>query len=156
MKKTHMLLLTALAAGALAGCAGSPDSQQLSQKSVEYECGPGGERPLTVQYTFRGDEAISARVIHMNQAVDMARVTSGNADMVGNTFRGGGYTWTTGKFDHGDVDEVDGDMLTQDAPPAAQGPGHGPAYGAGAQAGMAAGGGTGTVGNILLRDCRVS
>src|SRR5690606_32584087 len=130
MNKTHTLLIAAAAAAALAGCAGSPDRQQLSQKTVEYRCGPGGEQPLTVQYTFRGEEALSARVVHMNQAVDMARVTSGNADMVGNTFRGGGYTWTTGKFDHGDVDEVDGDMLTQDMPAGAQGAAQGSGYGA--------------------------
>ncbi len=142
MKKSYMLLLAGVAVAGLAGCAGSPDSQQLSQKTVEYGCGPGGEQPLTVQYTFRGDEALSARVLHMNQAVDMTRVTSSNADMVGNTFRGGGYTWVTGKFDRDDVDEVDGDMLTQDSP-------------AGAAAAGAAVGNTGMVGTVLLRNCRV-
>lgn len=142
MKKSYMLLLAGVAVAGLAGCAGSPDSQQLSQKTVEYDCGPGGEQPLTVQYTFRGDEALSARVLHMNQAVDMTRVTSSNADMVGNTFRGGGYTWVTGKFDRDDVDEVDGDMLTQDSP-------------AGAAAAGAAVGNTGMVGTVLLRNCRV-
>lgn len=145
MKKTHMLLLSGAAAIALAGCAGPRDSEQLSQKTVEYGCGPGGEQPLTVQYTFRGNEAISARVIHMNRAVDMTRVTSGNADMVGNTFRGGGNTWVTGKFDRDDVDEVNGDMLLQDTPASAQGGAYGAA--ASAPAGMA--------GTILLRDCRV-
>lgn len=143
MRKCHILLLTGAAVIGLAGCAGSPDSQELTQKTVEYNCGPGGEQPLTVQYTFRGDEALSARVVHMNQAVDMTRVTSGNADMVGNTFRGGGFTWVTGKFDRDDVDEVDGNLLTQDNP------------GAAGQASMPASGGTGMVGTILLRDCKV-
>ena len=152
MKKTYMLLLAGVAVAGLAGCAGSPDSQQLSQATVEYECGPGGEQPLTVQYTFRGNEALSARVVHMNQAIDMARVTSGNADMVGNTFRGGGHTWVTGKFDRDDVDEVDGDMLTRDTPAsAAQGGMQGGGYAAGMHAGQA-----GMVGTVLLRDCRVT
>lgn len=159
MKKTQMLLFAGIAAIGLAGCAGSPDSRELSQKTVEYRCGPGGEQPLTVQYTFQGEEALSARLVHMNQAIDMTRVTSGHADMVGNTFRGGGYTWVTGKFDVDDVDEVNGDMLTQDAPAgAAQGGAYGGTYGAtspGMQAG-AHGGQAGMVGTVLLRDCRVS
>jgi len=153
MKKTHMLLLLASASAiGLAGCAGAPDGRQLSQKTVEYECGPGGEQPLSVQYTFQGDEVMSARVVHMNQAIDMARATSGHADMVGHTFRGGGYTWTAGPFDRDDVDEVDGDMLTQDAPAAAV---HQNSQGTGYPAG-AYGRSAGVVGNVLLRDCRVS
>ena len=157
MKKTHMFLLAGVTAIGLAGCASSPDSQQLSQKTVEYDCGPGGEQPLSVQYTFRGDEALSARVVHMNQVVDMARVTSGNAEMVGNTFRGGGYTWVTGKFDRDDVDEVDGEMLTQDRPAGAmQGAMPGSAYGAPAAGAVPPAGTTGMVGTVLLRDCRVS
>lgn len=156
MKKTHMLLFASIAAIGLAGCAGSPDSRELSQKTIEYECGPGGEQPLTVQYTFQGVDALSARVVHMNQAIDMTRVTSGHADMVGNTFRGGGYTWITGKFDIEDVDEVDGDMLTQDASAHAT---QGGAYSGAAPAGTHAGahsGQAGMVGTVLLRDCRVS
>lgn len=139
MKKTQMLMLAGAAAVALAGCAGSPDSRELSQKTVEYECGSDKDQPLSVQYTFQGTEALSARVMHMNQVVDMTRVTSGHADTVGNTFRGGGYTWVTGKFDIDDVEEVDGDMLTQDAP-----------------ATTAQGGQAGMVGTMLARDCRVS
>lgn len=177
MKKTHMLLLAGAAVVGLAGCAGSPDSRELSQKTIEYDCGPGGEQALTVQYTFQGEEAVSARVMHMNQVVEMTRASTGHADMVGNTFRGGGYTWVTGKFDVDDVDEVDGDMLTRDAMPA---PAQGAAYG-GVQGGTAAGmqggmqgtapgampgtvpggmhagtGQAGAVGSVVLRDCRVS
>lgn len=154
MKKTYMLLLAGVAAAGLAGCAGSPHSEELSQTTVEYGCGPGGEQPLTVRYTFRGDEAVSARVMHMNQVIDLARVAGGSADMVGNTFRGSGYTWSTGKFDRDNVDEVDGDMLTQDVPPAAGMPGgvQGSPYGGG----MPAAGTPGMTGNVLLRDCRVS
>ena len=155
MKRAQILLFTGIAAIGLAGCAGSPDSRELSQKTVEYECGPGGEQPLTVQYTFQGEEALSARLVHMNQAIDMTRVTSGHADMVGNTFRGGGYTWTTEKFDIDDVDEVDGDMLTRDTPSGAAQPG---SYGAvsGAAPAGAYGAQPGMVGTVLLRDCRVS
>lgn len=135
MKKTQMLMLAGATAVALAGCAGSSGHQELSQKTVEYECGPEKDQPLTVQYTFQGHEALSARVMHMNQVVDMTRVTSGHADTVGNTFRGGGYTWVTGKFDRDDVEEVNGEMLTQDT--------------------TAANAQTGMVGTVLLRDCRV-
>ena len=155
MKKTQALLFAGIAAIGLAGCAGSPDSRELSQQTVEYGCGPGGEQPLTVQYTFQGQDALSARIVHMNQAIDMTRVTSSHADMVGNTFRGGGYTWITDKFDIDDVDEVDGNMLTQDAPAPAT---HGGAYSA-SSAGMHASGHTGQagmVGTVLLRDCRVN
>ncbi len=148
MTKTHMMLLAGVTALALAGCAGPRDSQQLSRQTVEYGCGPGGEQPLTVQYTFRGDEAVSARVIHMNQAIDMMRVATGNADMVGNTFRGGGHSWVTGKFDRDDVDEVDGDMLMRDAAPGGM-PQGAPGYGA------AQGGQAGMMGTILLRNCQV-
>jgi len=173
MKKTHLLLAAGLAVG-LAGCA-TGDKQELTQKTVEYACGAGGEQPLTVQYTFRGEEAVSARVVHMNQAVDMMRVTAANADMVGNTFRGGGYTWVTGKFDRDDVDEVDGNMLTMDsAPGAAYGAATTPhgGYAAGGapggyapsahgsyahpQGAMAPAGQPGQLGTILARDCRVS
>ena len=139
MKKPYLILLAGMAIG-LAGCAGTGDRQELSQETVEYGCGPGGEQPLSVQYTFRGDEAVSARLIYMTQAIDMTRVTAGNADMVGNTFRGGGFTWVTGKFGRDDVDEVDGDMLTRDA------------AAGGAQA---AGGQAGGIGTVLARDCKV-
>ena len=184
MKRKYMLTLAGVAVAGLVGCAGSPDSQELSQTAVDYGCGPGGQQALSVQYTFRGDQAVSARVIHMNQVVDMARVTTGDAGMVGNTFKGGGYTWTTEKFDRDDVDSAAGNMLTVDTPPAvgyappppaygapATGyPAHPPAatYGAaqgayaaqpGAAHGAVAHGGVapvqpGTVGTVLLRDCR--
>ena len=171
MKKPYMILLAGMALG-LAGCAGTADRQELSQQTVEYGCGPGGEQPLTVQYTFRGDEAVSARLIYMTQAIDMTRVTAGNADMVGNTFRGGGHTWVTGKFTRDNVDEVNGDMLTRDATaagvPAAGGMGGyaGTAQGGYAgtgQAGqtsaahgaMAMGGQPDGVGTVVARDCRV-
>lgn len=173
MKRNNMYLVAGLALVGLAGCAGSPDTHELSQSTVEYRCGPGGEQPLTVQYTFRGDQAVSARVIHMNQVVDMMRVTESNADRVGNTFRGAGYTWVTEKFDREDVDEVNGNILTVDTPAGAaygapsapygspQGaPGVRPGYPAGhpgaggAYAGGAPAGQPGTVGTVLVRDCR--
>lgn len=154
MKKPLGLLLAGVMITGLAGCAGSPDSQELSQKTVNYGCGPGGEQALTVQYTFRGEEVLSARVTHLNQVIDMQRVTSGNADMVNNTFRGGGYTWVAGKFDRGNVGEVDGDMLTRDTPAgAAHGSTRGAGYGGAADASATA---PGMVGTIVLRDCRVS
>lgn len=111
--------LTAIAGvilcGGLAACTAPKDAQELSQKTVEYTCGQNNNQPMTVQYTFQGDEALAAKVIYNNQAVDLTRATTSNADMVGNTFRGNGYTWTTEKFNRGDVQEAQGNMLTQDA-----------------------------------------
>lgn len=104
----------ALCAG-LAACATPRDATQLSQKTVHYVCGPqGAQQPLSVQYTFQGTEALAAKVIYNTQAVDLTRATASNADMVGNTFRGNGYTWTTDKFDYDSVGETQGNMLTQD------------------------------------------
>ena len=183
MKRKYMLTLAGVAVAGLVGCAGSPDSQELTQKTVDYGCGPGGGQALSVQYTFRGDDAVGARVVHANQVIDMTRVTTGDAGMVGNTFRGGGYTWTTEKFDHDNVDNVAGNMLTVDTPaapayvtpapaygaPAAGYPAQPPAatYGAAhgayaAQPGMPQGAVAhgaapvqpGMVGTVLARDCR--
>src|SRR3546814_1995208 len=66
----------------LAACSTPKDAQQLSQKTVEYGCGPGADQPLSVQYTFQGDEPLAAKVIYQNQAVDLTRATTSNADMV--------------------------------------------------------------------------
>src|SRR3546814_7738756 len=71
----------------LAACSTPKDAQQLSQKTVEYGCGPGADQPLSVQYNFQGDEPLAAKVIYQNQAVDMTRATTSKPDMVGNTFR---------------------------------------------------------------------
>ena len=183
MKRKYMLALAGVAVAGLVGCAGSPDSQELAQTTVDYGCGPGGGQALRVQYTFRGDDAVAARVVHANQVVDMTRVTTGDAGMVGNTFKGGGYTWTTEKFDRDDVEDVAGTMLTVDTPAAPAYVAPAPAYGApaagypaqppaatygaphgaypaqpgvphGAVAHGAAPVQPGTVGTVLARDCR--
>jgi membrane-bound inhibitor of C-type lysozyme len=119
----------------LAACTAPKDAQELSQKTVEYRCGPGGEQPLSVQYTFQGTEPLAAKVIYRNQAVDLTRATTSNADMVGNTFRGNGYTWTTDKFTFDTVGTVKGNLLTQDTQ-------------------QAVGGQTTAVSNIIVKDCQ--
>ncbi|WP_397475563.1 hypothetical protein [Pusillimonas sp.] len=114
MNKTLISATVVLCAG-LAACAAPRDTTQLSQKTVHYACGPqGAQQPLTVQYTFQGAEALAAKVIYNTQAVDLTRATASNADMVGNTFRGNGYTWTTDKFNYDTVGQTQGNMLTQD------------------------------------------
>lgn len=115
MNKT-LIPFVGLALGVgLAACTTPRDVTQLSQKTVHYVCGPqGAQQPLTVQYTFQGTEALAAKVIYNNQAVDLSRATASNADMVGNTFRGNGYAWTTDKFTFDTVGETRGNMLTQD------------------------------------------
>ena len=122
----------------LAACSAPRDAQELSQKTVQYGCGPGGSQPMSVQYTFQGKEALAAKVIYQNQAVDLTRSTASNADVLGNTFRGNGYTWTTDKFDYDTVGQVAGKMLTQDVQQYANNPPGQPA----------------PVSNILVKDCR--
>ncbi|UYO93271.1 hypothetical protein [Pollutimonas sp. M17] len=119
----------------LAACSTPKDARELSQKTVEYGCGPGSNQALSVQYTFQGEEALAAKVIYQNQAVDLTRATTSNADMVGNTFRGNGYTWTTDKFTRENAGEAEGRMLTQDAQ-------------------QTLGSTTSSVGNVLVKDCR--
>ncbi len=119
----------------LAACSTPKDARELSQKTVQYGCGPGSDQPLSVQYTFQGDEPLAAKVIYQNQAVDLTRATTSNADMVGNTFRGNGYTWTTEKFTRENAGQVNGNMLTQETQQVASGK-------------------TSSVGNVLVKDCK--
>ena len=115
MNKTLIATTGVLLCAGLAACTTPRDATELSQKTVHYACGPqGAQQPLTVQYTFQGTEALAAKVIYNSQAVDLARATASNADMVGNTFRGNGYTWTTDKFSYDTVGQTNGNMLTQD------------------------------------------
>ncbi len=138
MNRTSTALVGLFLCAGLAACS-TPQKrdQELSQQTVEYNCGQGSTQPLSVQYTFQGDEALAAKVVYNNQAMDLTRATSSNTDMVGNTFRGNGYTWTTEKFTRADAGTVNGKMLTQDVQPAA------------------ANGQASTVGNVLVQDCRV-
>jgi hypothetical protein len=78
---------------------------------------------------------LAAKVIYRNQAVDLTRATTSNADMVGNTFRGNGYTWTTDKFTFDSVGTAKGNMLTQDNK-------------------QTVGGQTSAVSNIIVKDCQ--
>lgn len=98
----------------LAACSTTKDAGELTQKNVEYTCGTDGQQALSVQYTFQGNEPIGAKVVYKDQAIDLNRETSGKADIVGNTFKGNGYTWSTQKFTLENVGSVSGDMLTQD------------------------------------------
>ncbi len=124
-----------LSAGLAACSTAEKNPRELSQQTVEYNCGQGSSQPLSVQYTFQGDEALAAKVIYNNQAVDLIRATSSNVDMVGNTFRGNGHTWTTDKFTRADAGTVDGKMLTQEVQQDVNGQ-------------------TSIVSNVIVKDCR--
>ncbi|SHH17515.1 ACP-like domain-containing protein [Pollutimonas bauzanensis] len=137
MKRNLIALSGVVLCAGLAACVAPKDARELSQKTVEYRCGASGEQPLSVQYTFQGTEPLAAKVVYQNQAVDLTRATASNADMVGNTFRGSGYTWTTDKFTLENVAAVNGNMLTQDAPQAVNGQ-------------------NAAVSNVLVKDCRVA
>lgn len=136
---SRKLTLTAgiiLCAG-LTACVAPRDAQELSQKTVQYRCGANGEAPLAVQYTFQGDEALTAKVMYQNQAVDLSRATGSNVELIGNTFRGNGYTWTTEAFDYSNAGSVNGNMLTQEVEQMVNGQ-------------------MSTVSNILLNFCKVT
>ena len=87
MKQSLKFMGVLLVVGGLAACTTPRSPHEIAQTTVDYQCGPGGQDPLTVQYTFQGGEALSARVIYQNQVVVLSRSTASNADMVGNTFR---------------------------------------------------------------------
>lgn len=125
-----------LCAGLAACSTSNENGKDLTQQTVEYTCGQGNTQPVSVQYTFQGEEPLAAKVVYANQAMELTRATTSNSDMVGNTFRGNGYTWTTDKFTREDVGSVNGKMLTQDAQQRAGVPGS-------------------TVGNVLVKDCKV-
>jgi len=138
MNKTLITTSSILICAGLVACTTPRDATELSQKTVHYVCGPqGAQQPLTVQYTFQGTEALAAKVIYNTQAVDLTRATASNVDMVGNTFRGNGYTWTTDKFNYDTVGETQGNMLTQDVAQTVNGQ-------------------QTTVSNIIANQCRVA
>lgn len=114
MNRTLTMTAGIIVCAGLTACVAPRDPQELSQKTVQYRCGANSEAPMAVQYTFQGRDPMTAKIMYNNQAVDLPRVTGSNADLVGNTFRGGGYTWTTDKFDVDSVANVNGNMLTQD------------------------------------------
>jgi hypothetical protein len=64
-------------------------------------------------------------------------MTASDTDMVGNTFKGNGYTWTTAPFTIDNVQSAEGNMLTEDVR-------------------LALSGGGSQAGNILLRSCKVA
>ncbi len=147
MKQTLSVLGALVIVTGLAACTTPHSPDHVSQATVNYQCGPGGQDPLTVQYTFQGGEALSARVIYQNQVVVLPRSTASNADMVGNTFRSDNYTWVTQKFDYDTVGEARGDMLTREiVPPVTTTP----SYGTGVVPVPTP---TDEVSNIIVRDC---
>lgn len=117
MKKYHLTgALGLILCTGLAACSTTHDGQaELSQKTVQYECSDTGknEVDLSVQYTFQGDQPVEAQVIYNARAITLMHDTGGKADMVGETFSGSGYTWTTGAFTYDNADDVGGNMLTQ-------------------------------------------
>jgi len=140
MNRTLTAALGIVLCAGLAACGTTRDKGDLAQKTVEYTCGSGDGQTLSAQYTFQGQEALGAKVIFDNQVVDLMRTTSSNADVVGNTFRGNGYTWTTEKFTFDTVGDANGTMLTRDTVPAAGQP-------AAAQGGAA---------TVVARSCKVT
>ncbi len=136
MKRNFAIIGSVILCAGLAACGTPKDAQELSQKTVEYRCGAGGDQPLSVQYTFQGNEPLAAKVVYNNQAIDLTRTTSNNTEVIGNTFRGNGYTWTTEKFTSDNVNTVNGNMFTQETTQVVNGQ-------------------NSAVSNILAKDCKV-
>ena len=119
MKKYHLAgLLGAALCVTLSACSTTRTAttpNQLAQKTVNYECHAPGQRSvnLEVQYTFQGSDPVTAQIIYDDQAIALTRTTDSKVNMVGNTFAGNGYTWTTGQFTVVNAAQVDGDMLTR-------------------------------------------
>ncbi|WP_298018109.1 hypothetical protein [uncultured Castellaniella sp.] len=91
---------------------------QLAQKTVHYACNAQGQRDvnLEVQYTFQGTDPVTAQVVYDDQAISMTRDTNSKSNLVGATFVGEGYTWTTGQFTVENAEKVNGNMLTRADP----------------------------------------
>lgn len=117
MKSYHLARITGLVLCAgLAACSTPQEGKkanELTQKTVEYSCSAQAQQALSVQYTFQGADAVTAKLIYNNQAIDLTRDTGSKTDMVGIAFTGSGYTWTTDKFTLENVGEANGNMLTQ-------------------------------------------
>lgn len=117
MNKYHLTgALGLILCAGLTACSTTHDGQaELSQKTVRYECTDSGkhEVDLNVQYTFQGSRPVQAQIIYNAQVITLMHNTGGKADMVGETFSGNGYTWSTGAFTYDNAYDVDGDMLTQ-------------------------------------------
>ena len=59
MNKTLTAIGVVALSTVLVACTAPRSPDQLSQKTINYQCGPGGQDLLTVQYTFQGNEAPS-------------------------------------------------------------------------------------------------
>ncbi|RTZ41638.1 hypothetical protein EKL30_13840 [Candidimonas sp. SYP-B2681] len=136
MKRNLIALSGVFLCAGLAACGTPKDAQELTQKTIQYRCGASGQQRLAVQYTFQGAEALNAKVVYNKQSLDLARDNSSTADMVGNTFRGSGFTWTTDKLTPENASTVHGNTLTQEAPKVINGQ-------------------KVVVNNILAKDCKV-
>lgn len=119
MTKYHLSTVAgAVLCTTLAACSTTPmghSPNQLTQKTVHYQCRAQDQRALDleVQYAFQGNDPVTAQVIYDNQAILLTRDTGSKANLVGNTFTGDGYTWTTGQFTLDNVSQVSGNLLTR-------------------------------------------
>lgn len=83
------------------------------KKEVAYKCGDKGQNKLNVMYGFKGNDVVVAQVKYQGKlSPNLMRVVDDNDS---NSFFGNGIRWTAGKADASNVDQVDGNMLTQEA-----------------------------------------
>ena len=138
-KNTKLLISAVIAAAALSACSSSskgkpaaqpaPAPQQAAQqnqpftpqtvkvdaidstKEVHYRCGQNGQDPLSVMYGFKGNEPVVAQVKYKNELTpNLFRVVGSSDDI--NAFWGGNVAWVAGRANLGNIDKVDGNMLT--------------------------------------------
>ena len=82
-----------------------------STKEVHYRCGQNGQDPLSVMYGFKGNEPVVAQVKYKNELTpNLFRVVGSSDDI--NAFWGGNVAWVAGRANLGNIDKVDGNMLT--------------------------------------------
>lgn len=138
-KNTKLLISAVITAAALSACSSSskgkpaakpaPAPQQAAQqnqpftpqtvkvdaidstKEVHYRCGQNGQDPLSVMYGFKGNEPVVAQVKYKNELTpNLFRVVGSSDDI--NAFWGGNVAWVAGRANLGNIDKVDGNMLT--------------------------------------------
>lgn len=82
------------------------------KKEVAYKCGDKGQNKLNVMYGFKGNDVVVAQVKYQDKlSPNLLRIVDDNDQ---NSFFGNGIRWSAGKADAATVDQVDGNMLTQE------------------------------------------
>ncbi|KLT72502.1 hypothetical protein PL75_08145 [Neisseria arctica] len=86
-----------------------------SVKEVAYACGAKGADKLRVTYGMSGNEVVVAQALFQGKASPVLPRVADETDSNSNVFSSNGITWTADQATAANVDQVDGNMLTQQA-----------------------------------------